>query len=109
MFGQYAGFIIPAYVLSAVVIIGLIVQVNLAYRARPKERARLEDQGLVSGVRQVPRPGGSLRRDGEVEQETVFSRVPSAQSTRGSLIPKGVEKKSCLAGKRKREGRTKKR
>lgn len=55
MFGQYAGFIIPAYVVSAAVIIGLILQVNLAYRARLKEIARLEEQGVTRRSQKKPK------------------------------------------------------
>lgn len=55
MFGQYAGFIIPAYVLSAVVIIGLIVQVKFVYRARLKEIARLEEQGITRRSQRKPK------------------------------------------------------
>ena len=55
MFGQYAGFIIPAYAVSAAVIIGLVVQVNLAHRARLKEIARLEEQGITRRSQRKPK------------------------------------------------------
>jgi heme exporter protein D len=46
MLGQYAGYIIAAYGISAVVIIGLIAWTNLAYGARRRELAALEKQGV---------------------------------------------------------------
>jgi len=46
MLGQYAGYIICAYAISAAVIIGLIAWTNLAYGARRRELAELERQGV---------------------------------------------------------------
>jgi heme exporter protein D len=46
MFGKYAAYIIPAYAISAAVIIGLIVWTRLQYRQRLKEIAALEERGV---------------------------------------------------------------
>lgn len=46
MFGNYAGYIIPAYALSALALVGLVVWSVLDYRARRSELAELERQGL---------------------------------------------------------------
>ncbi len=46
MLGQYAGYIIAAYGISAAVIVGLIAWTNIAYGARRRELAALEQQGV---------------------------------------------------------------
>jgi heme exporter protein CcmD len=46
MFGPYTAYIVPSYLISAVVIIGLIAWTNIAYRRRLREIAELERQGI---------------------------------------------------------------
>lgn len=46
MFGPYAAYIIPAYGLSAAVIVGLVIWARLTYRHRLREIAALEKQGV---------------------------------------------------------------
>ena len=46
MFGQYAAFIIPAYAVSALVILLMIVSLRLQYTARKKELDELEGAGV---------------------------------------------------------------
>ena len=46
MLGQYAGYIIASYGITALVIIGLVAWTNLAYGARLRELAALERQGV---------------------------------------------------------------
>lgn len=51
MFGQYAGFIIPSYVITAVVLIALTVWIVLAQRRYAREIAALEERGIRRGAR----------------------------------------------------------
>ncbi|MGI9401274.1 MAG: heme exporter protein CcmD [Rhizobiaceae bacterium] len=46
MFGQYAGFIIPAYAITAFVIAGLVVWKVFVHRQRQAEIAVLEKRGI---------------------------------------------------------------
>ena len=46
MFGQYAGFIVPAYAISAVVIAGLVLWTVLVHRQRCAEIRDLEKRGV---------------------------------------------------------------
>jgi len=46
MFGQYAQFIIPAYAITAAVVLGLIGWSITDYRARLREIADLERRGV---------------------------------------------------------------
>ncbi len=46
MFGQYSGFIIPSYLISAAVIAGLVVWTVLVYRNRRAEILELEKRGV---------------------------------------------------------------
>ena len=46
MSGQFAAYIIPAYVLSAVVIGGLFVWTRISWRGRLKDLDALEKQGV---------------------------------------------------------------
>ena len=45
MFGQYAGFIIPSYAITALVIVALVIWTVLTDRARRREIAELEAAG----------------------------------------------------------------
>lgn len=45
MFGEHAAFIIPSYLISACVLIGMIVIIRFTYSARLKELAKLEEEG----------------------------------------------------------------
>ncbi len=45
MFGDYAGFIVPAYVISALVLASLIVWLWLQHRARLRDLDELERSG----------------------------------------------------------------
>jgi len=46
MFGQYAGYIIPAYAVSGLVIAGLILWTIATYRSRCAEIRELEKSGI---------------------------------------------------------------
>ena len=46
MFGQYAAFIIPSYIVTALVIVGLFVWIRLQYRTRLETIAKLEEGGM---------------------------------------------------------------
>ena len=46
MFGPYAGYIIPSYLVTAATFAGVVVWSLLDYRARKRELARLEEQGV---------------------------------------------------------------
>ncbi|MCF6322259.1 MAG: heme exporter protein CcmD [Rhizobiaceae bacterium] len=46
MFGDHAAFIIPAYAITAIVLIWLSVQSRIQYNALRKELKILEDSGL---------------------------------------------------------------
>ena len=46
IFGDHASFIIPAYAISALVIIALIVWLRIQYASRKKELAALESSGV---------------------------------------------------------------
>lgn len=46
MFGQYAGFIIPAYAISAVVVAYLVLWTVLVHRHRRAEILDLEKRGI---------------------------------------------------------------
>jgi heme exporter protein CcmD len=46
MFGPYTAFIVPSYLISAAVIIGLIAWTNISYHRRLREIAELERQGV---------------------------------------------------------------
>lgn len=43
---RYAEFILPAYGITALVLIALVVEGLWTYRARQRELRRLEDQGI---------------------------------------------------------------
>ncbi|MEM7461817.1 MAG: heme exporter protein CcmD [Pseudomonadota bacterium] len=55
MFGQYAGFIVPAYVISAAVIAGLVVWTVLVYRNRRTEILELEKRGVKRRNQKEPK------------------------------------------------------
>ena len=46
MFGQYAGFIIPAYLVTAIVILTLVAWPIVIHRRRRAEIAQLEQKGV---------------------------------------------------------------
>ena len=46
MFGDHAGFIIPAYAISFIVILTMIILLRVQYSARKKELANLEAKGI---------------------------------------------------------------
>ena len=46
MFGEYAGYIIPSYLLTILVIGSILVWIRLVYRSRRKELEALEAGGL---------------------------------------------------------------
>ncbi len=46
MFGDHAGFIIPAYAISAVALIGMTVIIRVSYHNRRRELKALEDAGV---------------------------------------------------------------
>ena len=46
MFGEYAGFIIPAYIITAILLVGLTGFVWLTYLARKRELKALEEAGI---------------------------------------------------------------
>jgi heme exporter protein D len=46
MFGGYGAYIIPAYGLTALIIAGLIIRVQINFRRQRREIARLEQQGI---------------------------------------------------------------
>ena len=46
MFGHYAAFIIPSYLISALVIVGLIVWSVVDHRLRLRELEELERRGI---------------------------------------------------------------
>ena len=46
MFGDHAAFIVPAYAISALVILAMIVLLRLQYSARKKELEELEEAGI---------------------------------------------------------------
>lgn len=47
MFGKYAAFILPSYVLTFLVIGGLVVWIAAVHRSRRRELARLEGAGAT--------------------------------------------------------------
>jgi heme exporter protein D len=61
MFGEYAGYIIPSYLLTILVIGSIFVWIRLVYRSRRKELEALEAGGLKrrSAARQEANPRGS--------------------------------------------------
>lgn len=46
MFGQHAAYIIPCYVVSALVILAMIIRIRLQYSAQTREITRLEETGI---------------------------------------------------------------
>lgn len=46
MFGKYAAFIIPAYLVTFAVIAGLVISIVMLHRRRRRELAELEAKGL---------------------------------------------------------------
>lgn len=46
MFGQYAGYILPSYLITAIVILALVAWPVLIHRHRREEIARLEQKGV---------------------------------------------------------------
>lgn len=46
MFGDHAAFIVPAYAISALVILGMIVLLRMQYSARKSELEELEGAGV---------------------------------------------------------------
>ena len=47
MFGEHANFIIPAYLITVVSLVGMTVFVWLTYRARKRELQHLEERGVT--------------------------------------------------------------
>jgi len=45
MFGEHAAFIIPSYIISFVVLVGMTVVIRFNYSTRCKELAELQEQG----------------------------------------------------------------
>lgn len=64
MFGEYAGYIIPAYALSGLAFAGLVVWSVLDHRARRGELAELERQGHK---RRSHAGKGAVRADGRAD------------------------------------------
>ncbi len=59
MFGQYAGFIVPSYAITALVILALVVWTLLTDRARRREIAELE----AAGAKRRSDRGGDANKD----------------------------------------------
>ncbi|MCG6857748.1 MAG: heme exporter protein CcmD [Salaquimonas sp.] len=57
VFGHYAAYIIPAYGVSAAVILGMIVVTRMQYRQRLKEIEALEKQGVGRRSKSEGKPG----------------------------------------------------
>jgi heme exporter protein D len=49
MFGKYAAFIIPSYLATALVMIGITLWIVMVYRKRQREIAQLEAKGIRRG------------------------------------------------------------
>ena len=47
MFGPHAAFIIPSYIITAVVLIGMVLICRAVYAGRRKELAKLEEEGIT--------------------------------------------------------------
>ena len=47
MFGNYAAYIVPAYLVSAAVMVAMVVVARLQYRQRLREIEALEQQGVT--------------------------------------------------------------
>jgi heme exporter protein D len=50
MFGKHAAYIIPSYVLTVLVIAGLLLWILATYRKRKSEIAALEAKGIKRGA-----------------------------------------------------------
>ena len=46
MFGEYAAFIVPSYVITGAVIIGMVVWTRITWKRRLREIADLEARGI---------------------------------------------------------------
>lgn len=60
MFGKYAAFIIPSYLATAFVMIGITLWIVMVYRSRQREIAELEEKGIRRG-RAVAEGGANER------------------------------------------------
>lgn len=49
MFGDHAAYIIPSYLVTALVMLGLLVWIKLTYAKHQKEIAALEQKGISRG------------------------------------------------------------
>ncbi|MCB1386326.1 MAG: heme exporter protein CcmD [Nitratireductor sp.] len=62
MFGKHAAFILPAYAITLVVAVALVVWIVLGYRSRQREIARLERGGASRHGRKADRASSGETR-----------------------------------------------
>ncbi|MCB1461876.1 MAG: heme exporter protein CcmD [Nitratireductor sp.] len=68
VFGQYAAYTVPAYGVSAAVMLGMIVATRLRYRRRLRDIAALENQGVAR--RAAPKAGSVSSVGGKTGDKT---------------------------------------
>ena len=47
MFGEHAAFIIPSYIITSIVLLGMVIIYRVSYSARRKELMKLEEEGIT--------------------------------------------------------------